>query len=451
MSHINYSYSAFDKSSLDFDVDKSKWISIDKGSCLYSLLLTYVSNQLIKTKSKASSFKAMVLPRKDKDVDEDTEEESKLEDDACSFERVRLNLGFGQFTFYAPDGLEIHAVHQQVGEPVGLNYEVAVMESLIVFSDGPVERLAKFLSDLVDMSEVFVEGKFKCFTWDICNEYWRQESHNTARPLSSVVLPSAMKDRVVKDLEKFLSRKTKSFYSRNGIPYRRSYLFYGVPGTGKTSMVQALAGHFKRSVCYLMPTHPKMTDDSLRAAIRKLPANTIVVFEDIDALFSKDRKNQVQNSCLTFSGLLNALDGIGDPNGQIFVLTTNLREQLDSALIRNGRVDQQVEFTFAVAEQMETMWNSFYPEGTHLAKEFSTTLVKILAENSQTVTTSGLQHFFIAQMDATAEEALGQVGTISEEIRIRDLEAQEVEKEGKLVTGGEGTSVAESLETKEVE
>ena len=120
---------------------------------------------------------------------------------------------------------------------------------------------------------------------------------------------------------------------------RRSYLFYGLPGSGKTSLIQALAGHYDRSVCYVQPTHPDMTDDSLRAAVNNAPANSIIVFEDIDALFGKQREAKIASSPLTFSGLLNSLDGIGHPRGQLFILTTNFRDQLDQALIRNGRVD----------------------------------------------------------------------------------------------------------------
>lgn len=32
------------------------------------------------------------------------------------------------------------------------------------------------------------------------------------------------------------------WYAERGIPYRRGYLLYGVPGSGKTSLIHALAG-----------------------------------------------------------------------------------------------------------------------------------------------------------------------------------------------------------------
>merc|ERR1711920_1139120 len=79
----------------------------------------------------------------------------------------------------------------------------------------------------------------------------------------------------------------------------------------------------------------------------------------------------IHTSDLTFTGLLNALDGVGRANGQIFILTTNYRDRLDSALIRNGRVDVHVEFTNAGDEQICEMFRRFYPRDVEdSAKQF---------------------------------------------------------------------------------
>ena len=63
-----------------------------------------------------------------------------------------------------------------------------------------------------------------------------------------------------------------------------------------------------------------------------------VVFEDIDCVFDgREGKSKV-----TFSGLLNALDGLSSGRNQVTFMTTNHIENLDEALIRPGRVDLRV-------------------------------------------------------------------------------------------------------------
>lgn len=107
------------------------------------------------------------------------------------------------------------------------------------------------------------------------------------------------------------------------------------------------------------------------------------------------------------------------------MLTTNLRDQLDPALIRNGRVDIHIEFTYATEEQMRQMWSNFYPEAADVAAQFASSVVALLAESALEVTTAGLQHFFVTQMDATAEEALQGVALILADILENNARAKE--------------------------
>lgn len=97
-----------------------------------------------------------------------------------------------------------------------------------------------------------------------------------------------------------------------GVPYRRGYLLYGPPGTGKTSFTQAIAGALKLHICYLNLSGGNMDDDGLNRALNDAPPHSIILLEDIDAIFvereavSKDRHERH----VSFSGLLNALDGV---------------------------------------------------------------------------------------------------------------------------------------------
>merc|ERR550534_1316392 len=110
----------------------------------------------------------------------------------------------------------------------------------------------------------------------------------------------------------------------------------------------------------------------------------------------------MNRSCpLTFTGLLNGLDGIGNAVGQIFVLSTNHLERLDPALIRSGRVDRKFEFSYCTDEALQLMFQRFYPK-TKLAEEF----VMAVRKKTDAVTAADLQQAFIANMHNSDKEML---------------------------------------------
>merc|ERR1712087_348083 len=176
-------------------------------------------------------------------------------------------------------------------------------------------------------------------------------------------------------------------------------MFYGVPGTGKTSIITALAGRFQRKVCFLSPHHPKFTDEALKNCLSKVPSKSIVVLEDIDSLFRKDRSTHNGNNPLTFTGLLNGLDGIGEHSGSIFIMTTNFIDRLDSALVRAGRVDMKVEFKKADDSQLSRMFQWFYDETPAEAEKLAPAFVKEVRKKFPSgVTMAELQQHFIDNM-----------------------------------------------------
>lgn len=78
---------------------------------------------------------------------------------------------------------------------------------------------------------------------------------------------------------------------------------------------------------------------------------------------STDGKSGRYQSSVTFSGFLNALDGVASGEERIIFLTTNHVDRLDPALIRPGRVDLAPSVDDAVPEQARTLFTNFYGNG----------------------------------------------------------------------------------------
>ncbi|KAF6784037.1 hypothetical protein CSOJ01_15805 [Colletotrichum sojae] len=183
------------------------------------------------------------------------------------------------------------------------------------------------------------------------------------RPLGSVILDEGVKERVVGDVKEFLGQQ--QWYVDRGIPYRRGYLLFGPPGSGKTSFIQSLAGELDFSVAMINLSEMGMTDDKLAFLLTKLPRRSLLLLEDADAAFVNRRQRDADGysgASVTFSGLLNALDGLAAGEERIAFLTTNHIERLDPALIRPGRVDMVMRIGEATRYQAGQMWDRFYGE-----------------------------------------------------------------------------------------
>ncbi|VDO04077.1 unnamed protein product [Rodentolepis nana] len=235
----------------------------------------------------------------------------------------------------------------------------------------------KIFTDILEESRqaAFLKDEGWTVIYKAFGAEWRQFGYpRPRRPLNSVVLGEGVAETITADIKEFINSST--WYSARGIPYRRGYLLYGPPGCGKSSFITALAGHLEYNICVLNLSEMGMSADRLDHLLTHAPLQSIILLEDIDAALPSREENVDMGqrygrayegmSCLTMSGLLNALDGVASTDGRILFMTTNYFNRLDPALIRPGRVDFKTEIGLCTEDQLRRMFCRFYPHGTEV-------------------------------------------------------------------------------------
>lgn len=187
-----------------------------------------------------------------------------------------------------------------------------------------------------------------------------------------------------------------------------------MPGSGKSSLIHAIAGELMLDIYVVSLSSSWINDSTLTTLMGRVPARCIVLLEDLDAAFTRStsrdgtsngspegksedkaaeqtsstsasarrtRKNDQLSdvNTLSLSGLLNALDGVAASEGRLlfaYVIstaalpltlltcvcrTTNHLERLDPALSRPGRMDVWIEFKNASKWQAEQLFRNFFP------------------------------------------------------------------------------------------
>jgi chaperone BCS1 len=225
--------------------------------------------------------------------------------------------------------------------------------------------------------------------------WWQEHARIVRRSLDTVFVPAEVKDAITGHLDRFLA--SEDAYLARGIPYHTGVFLSGPPGTGKSSLIHAIASRYSRSIRYLNLGSVE-GDGDLISLLGTNASDSILVIEDIDVAAhaagkarraSKPGPAPVppaeagEKSPVTLSSLLNVLDGLLTPHGLIVIATANRPDLLDVAMVRKGRFDLTLELGPMRWSEFKAMATAFghNVEDIRLAEAFYRDVPAVEARN----------------------------------------------------------------------
>jgi SpoVK/Ycf46/Vps4 family AAA+-type ATPase len=213
--------------------------------------------------------------------------------------------------------------------------------------------------------------------WDTCRSQARPQLNDLAQHIESsatwndLVLPERER-QILRDIAAHLRQRAKvyeswGFAGKGGRGLGISALFAGASGTGKTMAAEVLAGElrldlYRIDLSSVVSKYIGETEKNLRRVFDAAEGGgTILLFDEADALFGKrsdvkDSHDRYAN--MEVSYLLQRMEAYRG----LAILTTNLKDALDTAFLR--RIRFIVRFPFPDATQRAEIWQRIFPSQT---------------------------------------------------------------------------------------
>lgn len=268
------------------------------------------------------------------------------------------------------------------------SFEKTLTVRFLTRQKGTVES---FVNEAVD----FRRGEPRQRVYTSMGHYWERMADKRLRSVKTVFANDGIIETIVERVDTFM--KSENWYLQRGIPYKLVVLLHGAPGTGKTSLIHAVASNFGLDIDYVTSL-----GQLGRLLSNKSSRRSIVVIEDIDTLARLERDaranankeaarpptgtadaspgtlaadpvpttpayhppakslDEVFNDDRVLHDTLNSFDGFTTQHGVIIFMTSNHPETLDPAMLRPGRVDLEVPINALKWNAARRMFAAFF-------------------------------------------------------------------------------------------
>lgn len=157
-------------------------------------------------------------------------------------------------------------------------------------------------------------------------------------------------DEIIEKINDLIGKQERCMKTNKGVP-SKGMILYGDPGTGKTSLVKAMAAYHNLDLVTLKRKceDTDKAEEEIRARFNEARTLThggkdivILLIDEIDAvgpkrILSSESKDTV--------ALLAEIDSLKPSDGIVVLATTNYLEKVDPAVKRSGRLEDKCEIS----------------------------------------------------------------------------------------------------------